>query len=102
MKKVRRVINKLLPKFQRRKRNSKEVLSIPVAGVSKDQIKIDPDEGVILVDVDEPILIEESDRMKPWKMYSSFGFSRSYFLPDGVHVREVSTEVYRKEIRIHV
>lgn len=101
MKKVKRALVDWFQKFKKPRKKSNEVLTLAIAGINRNDLIVDRQEGYVMVKADQPILIEEAGRRVPWKMYSSFGFRRSYFLPDGIHLNEVEIEICENELRFY-
>ena len=75
-------------------------IEIPLAGIRKDHIQIDHDAGYILIDAEQQILVEQADKYNPAKMYNSFGFSRTIFLPRGVEISFIDTKIEADRLSI--
>lgn len=102
--KIRRIWKKIKPSARGgnpvRSKNQKNELRIPIAGVKKQEVKISKEEGFILIDAQYLIAVEEKSRFRPWKMYNSFGFYRSFFLPEGIEAKDVTCKLDKNEVRI--
>ncbi|MBD3636279.1 MAG: Hsp20/alpha crystallin family protein [Crocinitomicaceae bacterium] len=101
--KINKVWNKVTNAFRRKQAPKDDYvypLEIPVAGIRRENLLIDPDDGVVVIEAEHQIIIEESDRYKPWKMYNSFGFNRSFFLPEGVRVDRIDTKLDPDSVKI--
>ena len=69
-------------------------MKITSAGVKLEDIQADAVEGIIIVDNhDHNIVIEEADRYCPWNRYSTYGFYRSFILPENILVKDVHIKV---------
>jgi len=77
---------------KRGKTSPQKSIKIPVAGVQPSEVIRNPNEGVIMIESTQSVVIEEYDRYKPWKAYSSFGFNRTIRLPEGVKITKVKTD----------
>ncbi|UKN03237.1 Hsp20 family protein [Paracrocinitomix mangrovi] len=81
--------------------NSREPIAVPIAGIKEDQIICDPDEGILVIEAERRIYIEEADRFESWKMHNTYGFDRYLFLPNGVSVKRVKTKIEPDQVKIY-
>lgn len=91
MKKIGEQFKRLLTFKKKKEEKGKNAVRIPVAGVQPEEVIRSPDEGVILIESTQSYIVEEYERYKPWRAYSSFGFNRSIRLPEGVKIERIQT-----------
>jgi HSP20 family molecular chaperone IbpA len=101
MKKVKRALANWFSNLSEQNQHSKEILTIQISGVGIQDIILEKEQGYLIVNGDQPMVIEEPTREKPWEIYSAFGFRRSYYLPEGIHLNEVQLEVRENELRFY-
>lgn len=97
--KISELIPDYLP-FVRKEGEPVVHMKITAAGVKEENIHVDAQEGIIMVDNGFNIVIEEDERYCPWNRYSTYGFYRSYILPEGVSVKDVHIKVDPKGISL--
>lgn len=100
-KKIGKFWTNILKKFkQERKDKYVYPIEIPLAGIKKEHIRFDSEAGTLIVDAEQQVIVEEAEGYSPSKMYSTFGFSRSIFLPEGIRVRDVNARIFSDRIAI--
>jgi HSP20 family molecular chaperone IbpA len=84
--------------FPLKKKESEAVyhMRIPAAGITEENVHVDAEDGTILIDGMYNVLVEESERYCPWNRYSTYGFYRSYILPENIAVSDVTYKIDSK------
>ncbi|MEO9534361.1 MAG: Hsp20/alpha crystallin family protein [Crocinitomicaceae bacterium] len=98
------LLHELLPDYFGSKKAENEVqfqMRISAAGVQETDVRKDEDEGVIIVEGVNNIVIEESDRYCPWNRYSTYGFYRSVILPENILVKDVQVKTDEKGLLLY-
>ncbi len=75
-------------------------MKIPAVGVQESNVHVDAEEGIIIVDGDFNIVVEEDERYCPWNRYSTYGFYRSYILPEGISVKDVHVKIDKNGLQL--
>jgi len=87
-----KILNDLLPEHLRYLKSEERYysfLKISVTNLTRDKIHLNIEEGTIVIEDEYFIVIEESDRYSPWDRYATYGFCRTYSLPENVEVKNV-------------
>jgi HSP20 family molecular chaperone IbpA len=77
---------------KKNKSDNQHSIKIPVAGVRPNEVIRKSDEGIIVIESTQSVVIEEYERYRPWKAYNSFGFNRTIRLPEGVKINKIQTD----------
>lgn len=75
-------------------------IKIPVAGVHKEDILVEPDDGFMIVQTERQIIVEEYNPYQSWKRYTSFGFGDRVLLPEGIKLNHIHANLTKDAIRI--
>lgn len=99
--KIKKLWSKVKKPFQKQSQEKYIYpIEIPLAGIRNEHVRIDPEGGYMIIEADQQIVVEEAERYSPAKMYNSFGFSRSIFLPRGINIKFIQTKIDRDRLII--